>query len=177
MIIIKQDYLHTEDMYVVDATKGPLVFRFPSFKTPYVIYRERRLEVGSFANVSFLPILYQMDQLQRLYNENVGITAKQLYTKALKEGLQVNRAVVQDFVKRRGDQQIFQQRKPRQGETAPRDEGEAQMDLIDMKAMKSGPYKNIIILGGQLLMLTEYTNWFYTNQKLNLVRPPSAGDS
>ena len=56
--------------------------------------------------MSFLPILvvYQMDQLQRLYDENVGITAKQLYTKALKEGLQVNRAVVQDFVKRRGDQ-------------------------------------------------------------------------
>ena len=89
--------------------------------------------------MSFLPILvvYQMDQLQRLYDENVGITAKQLYTKALKEGLQVNRAVVQDFVKRRGDQQIFQQRKPSQGETAPRDEGEAQLDLIDMKAMKS----------------------------------------
>jgi hypothetical protein len=96
--------------------------------------------------VSFLPILYQMDQLQRLYDENIGITAKQLYTKALKEGLQVNRAVVQDFVKRKGDQQIFQQRKPSQGETGPRDEGEAQMDLIDMKAMKSGPYKNIIIL-------------------------------
>ena len=146
MIIIKQDFLHTEDSYVDAATKGPLVFRFRSFKTPYVIYRERRLEVGSFANVSFLPILYQMDQLQRLYDENVGITAKQLYTKALKEGLQVNRAVVQDFVKRRGDQQIFQQRKPSQGETAPRDEGEAQMDLIDMKAMKSGPFKNIIIL-------------------------------
>ena len=98
--------------------------------------------------MTFLPILvvYQMDQLQRLYDENVGITAKQLYTKALKEGLQVNRAVVQDFVKRKGGQQIFQQRKPSQGETAPRDEGEAQMDLVDMKAMKSGPFKNIIIL-------------------------------
>ena len=87
-----------------------------------------------------------MDQLQRLYDANPGIGAKALHTKALKEGIPVNRAVVQDFVARKGDQQIFQQRKPSEGETAPRDDSEAQMDLIDMKAMKSGPYKNIIVL-------------------------------
>ena len=87
-----------------------------------------------------------MDQLQRLYDANPGIGAKALHTKALKEGIPVNRAVVQDFVARKGDQQIFQQRKPSEGETAPRDDSEAMMDLIDMKAMKSGPYKNIIVL-------------------------------
>ena len=87
-----------------------------------------------------------MDQLQRLYGANPRIGAKALHTKALKEGIPVNRAVVQDFVARKGDQQIFQQRKPSEGETAPRDDSEAQMDLIDMKAMKSGPYKNIIVL-------------------------------
>ena len=69
-----------------------------------------------------------------------------MFTKALKQNIPVNRAVVQDFVARKGDQQIFQQRKPSEGETAPRDDSEAMMDLIDMKAMKSGPYKNIIVL-------------------------------
>ena len=87
-----------------------------------------------------------MDRLQRLYDENPGIGAKALFTKALKQNIPVNRAVVQDFVARKGDQQIFQQRKPSDGETAPRDDKEAQMDLIDMKAMKSGPFKNILIL-------------------------------
>jgi len=87
-----------------------------------------------------------MDQLQRLYDENPGIGAKALFTKALKNNISVSRAVVQDFVARKGDQQIFQQRKPSDGETAPRDDKEAQMDLIDMKAMKSGPFKNILIL-------------------------------
>ena len=87
-----------------------------------------------------------MDQLQRLYDENPGIGAKALFTKALKQNIPVNRAVVQDFVARKGDQQIFQQRKPSDGTTAPRDDKEAQMDLIDMKAMKSGPFKNILIL-------------------------------
>ena len=87
-----------------------------------------------------------MDQLQRLYDENPGIGAKALFTKALKQNIPVNRAVVQDFVARKGDQQIFQQRKTSDGETAPRDDKEAQMDLIDMKAMKSGPFKNILIL-------------------------------
>ena len=50
--------------------------------------------------MSFLPILvvYQMDQLQRLYDNNPGIGAKQLYTKALKEGLQVNKRVVDDLI-------------------------------------------------------------------------------
>ena len=86
-----------------------------------------------------------MDQLQRLYDENPGIGAKALFTKALKQNIPVNRAVVQDFVARKGDQQIFQQRKPSDGTTAPRGD-EAQTDLIDMKAMKSGPFKNILIL-------------------------------
>ena len=87
-----------------------------------------------------------MEQLQRIYDENPGIGAKALFTKALKENIPVNRAVVQDFVARKGDQQIFHQRKTSDGETGPRDDKEAQMDLIDMKAMKSGPFKNILIL-------------------------------
>ena len=97
-----------------------------------------------------------MDQLQRLYDENPGIGAKALFTKALKQNIPVNRAVVQDFVARKGDQQIFQQRKPSEGETAPRDDSEAMMDLIDMKAMKSGPYKNIITL---VNVFTRRTYW------------------
>ena len=87
-----------------------------------------------------------MDQLQRLYDVNPGIGASALHTKALKEGMTVNRAVVQDFIARKGDQQIFKPRNRSEGETAPRDDQEAQMDLIDMKAMKRGPFKNILIL-------------------------------
>jgi hypothetical protein len=95
--------------------------------------------------VSF-PILYQMDQLQRLYNNNPGIGAIQLYTKALKEGLQVNKRVVDDLIARKGEAQIFQQRKPSQGTTAPMDESIGMMDLIDYKASPSGRFTNILLL-------------------------------
>ena len=68
-----------------------------------------------------------MERLQRLYDENPGITAKQLYTKSLKQGLEVNKKTVTDFINRQGDKQVFAQRKTPGGETAPRDEKEAQM--------------------------------------------------
>ena len=81
-----------------------------------------------------------------MYDQNPGIGSKQLYIKALKDGLDVNKRVVEDFHKRQGDKQVFQQRKTPNGETAPKDESEAQVDLIDMKAFPSGIYKHIIIL-------------------------------
>ena len=87
-----------------------------------------------------------MERLQRLYDENPGITAKQLYTKSLKQGLEVNKKTVTDFINRQGDKQVFAQRKTPGGETAPRDEKEAQMDLIDMRAFPSGNFKYIIVL-------------------------------
>ena len=98
--------------------------------------------------MTFLPILvvYQMDQLRRLYDNSPGIGAKQLYIKALKEGLQVNKRVVDDFIARKGEAQIFQRRKVSDGATAPRDESEAMMDLIDFRASKSGRYQYILIL-------------------------------
>ena len=88
--------------------------------------------------MTFLPILvvYHMDQLQRLYDNNPGIGAKQLYTKALKEGLQVNKRVVDDLIARKGEAQIFQQHKPSDGETAPIDETVGMMDLLDFKLPK-----------------------------------------
>ena len=52
-----------------------------------------------------------MDRLERLYSENPGITAKQLYTKSLKQGLEVNKKTVTDFINRQGDKQVFAQRK------------------------------------------------------------------
>ena len=48
-----------------------------------------------------------MEQLQRLYDENPGIGAKALFTKALKQNIPVNRAVVQDFVARKGINRFF----------------------------------------------------------------------
>ena len=98
--------------------------------------------------MTFLPILvvYQMDQLRRLYDNSPGIGAKQLYIKALKEGLQVNKRVVDDFIARKGEAQIFQRRKVSDGATAPRDESEAMMDLIDFRASKSGRYQYILIV-------------------------------
>ena len=48
-----------------------------------------------------------MDQLQRLYDQNPGIGANQLYTKSLKEGLAVNRRVVEDFIRRQGDRDLL----------------------------------------------------------------------
>ena len=98
--------------------------------------------------MTFLPILvvYQMDQLRRLYDNSPGIGAKQLYIKALKEGLQVNKRVVDDFIARKGEAQIFQQRKVSDGETAARDQSEAMMDLIDFRASKSGRYQYILIV-------------------------------
>ena len=41
---------------------------------------------------------------------------------------------------------MFQQRKPLQGETAPRDETEFQMDMVDYRASPSGRFKNILVL-------------------------------
>ena len=88
-----------------------------------------------------------MEALQTLYDNNPGITSRQLFIKAVKEGIGVSRANVENFVKSRGEQQVFQQRKASQGETAPRDEtSEFQMDLIDYKQSKSGKFKNILVL-------------------------------
>ena len=70
-----------------------------------------------------------MDRLQTLYDDNPGITALQLYAKSLKEGLEVSRKTVTDFVNRQGDKQVLAQRKTPGGETGPRDDKEAQMDL------------------------------------------------
>jgi len=87
-----------------------------------------------------------MDRLQTLYDDNPGITALQLYTKSLKEGLEVSRKTVTDFVNRQGDKQVLAQRKTPGGETGPRDDKEAQMDLIDMREYPSSGYKYIIVL-------------------------------
>ena len=48
-----------------------------------------------------------MDRLQALYDENPGITGRQLYIKSLRAGLDVSKTVVNDFVNRQGDKQIF----------------------------------------------------------------------
>ena len=87
-----------------------------------------------------------MEALQTLYENNPGITSRQLYIKAVKEGVGVTKANVENFVKSRGEQQVFQQRKASQGETAPTDENQFQMDLIDYKQSKSGKFKNILVL-------------------------------
>jgi hypothetical protein len=87
-----------------------------------------------------------MDALERLYSNNVGIGARQLFTKALKENIPVSRRVVDDFIARKGENQIFQQRRPSDGVTAPKDETEFQMDLIDFRASPSGRFRNILIL-------------------------------
>ena len=71
-----------------------------------------------------------MDQLERLYSNNVGIGARQLYVKALKEGIPVSKRVVDDLIARKGESQLFQQRKPSDGESAPRDETEARTDFV-----------------------------------------------
>jgi hypothetical protein len=87
--------------------------------------------------------------LQNIYDENPGITAQQLYIKALKQNIDVNKKVVTDFVNRQGDKQVFAQRKTPGGETGPRDDKEAQMDLLDVKTLKTRPvgnYKFIIVL-------------------------------
>ena len=86
-----------------------------------------------------------MEALQTLYDNNPGITSRQLFIKAVKEGIGVSRANVESFVRSRGEQQVFQQRKPSQGETAPREENEFQMDMIDFKASPSGRFKNILL--------------------------------
>jgi len=84
--------------------------------------------------------------MQAAYNANPGIGANQLYIKLLKDGGVVSRAQVADFIKRQGDKQIFAARTGGTGHTAPRDESEYMMDLIDLKFMRSGPYKEILVL-------------------------------
>jgi len=84
--------------------------------------------------------------LERLYSNNVGIGARQLFTKALKENIPVSRRVVDDFIARKGENQIFQQRRPSDGVTAPKDETEFQMDLIDYRTSPSERYRNILVL-------------------------------
>ena len=49
-----------------------------------------------------------MDALERLYSNNVGIGARQLFTKALKENIPVSRRVVDDFIARKGESQLYQ---------------------------------------------------------------------
>ena len=82
--------------------------------------------------------------MERIYIDNPGITAKQLYIKALQGGIDTNRKAVNDFLSKKGENQIYQQRKPSDGETAPKDDNEFQMDLIDMSKSKSGIYKFIL---------------------------------
>ena len=84
--------------------------------------------------------------MERIYIDNPGITAKQLYIKALQGGIDTNRKAVNDFLSKKGENQIYQQRKPSDGETAPKDDNEFQMDLIDMSKSKSGIYKFILVV-------------------------------
>jgi len=58
----------------------------------------------------------------------------------------VTKAKVENFVKSRGEHQVLQQRKASQGEAAPRDESEFQMDRIDFKQSKSRRLRNILLL-------------------------------
>ena len=42
--------------------------------------------------------------MERIYNDNPGITAKQLYSKALREGVVTSRKTVNGFLSKKGEQ-------------------------------------------------------------------------
>ena len=92
-----------------------------------------------------------MSELQQLAAElgNPGVQA--LWLAARRAGLEVSKKEVTDFVRRRGEKQIFGAVQPARGKTmAPTPDGTLQMDLADMKnnpeVRESDTYKFFLVV-------------------------------
>ena len=88
-----------------------------------------------------------MERLASLSQKLGGPGSKALWIAALREGIEVSRRQVQDFVAAQSETQIFKQAPGSKGKTAVRDEKDSlQVDLIDLKQLPSGPFNYLSLI-------------------------------
>ena len=85
--------------------------------------------------------------IEEIYEDQGPMTSRQLLAAALRRGLQVSKKQVDDFVKRQAEQQTFKPGPQSKGKESTREkDSDLQVDLIDMKTQKSGPFSAILIV-------------------------------